>query len=192
MLKYSKFCGFILLCSCLCVFLMPQNAHANDIRNLTDDNISRFILESSKMMNGQTLEYSTSEIQEYLEKHLHEDARFKSTMNYNIPGYPSQGTSMSMKKEDFIKQIGEGSQAINEYENEISIDDIRISRDKTKATVRTTGFETGYMPVPDGAGNTRHMPIEGSSSCNQVLMLEDGVIQMYSAQCATSITFQEY
>ncbi len=163
----------------------PGAARAEESR-LTDSNIRAFIDESSSIIAGNSAK-STEEIRAYLEKHLDPKAHFSSAMIYNVPGYPSQETAMNLKKTEFIETLSQGGQALSNYENKVTIKKINISEDETKATVETTGYETGIMDTPtDGP-----VPVEGHSKCLQILMLNDGVIQMYSATCKTTIEFQQ-
>ena len=174
------------------VGMSPANAQQKHKR-LNKDIITEFIHKTSDMTSGANLEMSSEDIVEFLEIHLDKKARFKSTMKYNIPGYPAQETSMSLDKEDFIKSIQDGAQSMEDYENEIRIKMIKIAKNGKKATVQTEGFETGIMPVSTDGVTTQNVPIEGRSSCNQIISLgKKGVIQMYSAQCTTEITFLSY
>lgn len=167
-------------------FMAPQ-AHAQ----LTEDAITAFIEETTAISAGQ-LERDPEDIREYLEKHLHKKARFRSSIRYNIPGFPGQETSMSLKKSEYIEGIEQGAQALSDYENEITIEKIKISKDKTRATVMTSGIERGSMPMAIDGKTTEFVPVEGSSSCNQILRMDDDVIQMYSAICKTVVNFQPF
>ncbi|MCK5285045.1 MAG: hypothetical protein KAJ86_05605 [Alphaproteobacteria bacterium] len=100
---------------------------------------------------------------------------------------------MSLNKKDFIKSIEDGSKAISDYENEIKIKTIKISKNGKRATVQTEGLETGIMPVSAYDITTQNIPIKGISKCNQIISLsKKGIIQMHSAQCITEITFFDY
>ena len=114
---------------------------------------------------------------------------FKSAIKYNVPGFPSQENSMSLDKDQFIDSVLSGQQALQDYESSIDIQSIKISRDKTKATVQTRSTENGVMPIPSESGSAEMIPVRGDSSCDQILMLEKKIIQMYSANCTTEITF---
>lgn len=95
---------------------------------------------------------------------------------------------MALDKEDFIESIQAGGQALSNYENNVQILEIKISSDKRKATVQTQGHETGTMNA-DG----QELPVQGNSNCHQIVMLsEKGIIQMYNANCETTISFQDY
>ena len=43
------------------------------------------------------------------------------------------------------------------------------------------------MPVE--GGTTKNVPMEGNSICSQILVLNDGIIQMYGANCETVVNF---
>lgn len=172
--------------------LLPCGAYAQKVRALTEDNVTAFINQTTSVTSGQENGMSIDEIKEYLDKHLEKKSRFRSTIRYNVPGYPSQQASLSLQKQEFIDNVEKGSQTLQNYDTTVEIKNIQISRDKSKATVQTASMEKGTMPVPGENGGTDMVPVEGSSTCNQVIMLNNGVIQMYSAQCVTDISFLPY
>jgi len=154
---------------------------------LTESEITQFIEKTTDVINGHARDMSSDDIERYLKKHLHKDARFSSGVKYKIPGFPDQSASVVLMKQDFIRNVQQGSQALDDYETDVSIDQIKISKDGSKATVRTTGYESGSMNV-QGAGI---IPVEGTSKCLQILMLTKNTIQMYSANCETNIQFKQ-
>ena len=166
---------------------------AQKFKKLTESNITEFIETTSSLTSGYGIEIEESDLQQYLETHLDEEARFKSTVQFNIPGFPPQKKSLSLDKKDFMTQVAEGTKSIEHYENKVKVEKVRISKDGTKATVETSGFEEGFMPVSLDGATTQDVPIEGVSECLQIIKLSDkGVIQMYSANCTTNIQFKEY
>ena len=180
----------------LAMIMLPPPSHAGSKHSrLNERNITSFITETTKISKGGA-GISVKAITEYLEKHLHKHSRFKSTMRYKIPGYPTQETTLSFSKEEFIENVQEGAKSVSEYDNSVDILDIKISQDKTKATVTTRSTESVTIPVPGAGpnGETGEVPIEGHSDCTQILSLnKKGIIQMYNATCVTNIEFvQEY
>ncbi len=161
---------------------------SSKVRKLDEGNVREFVLMTTKM-TSQAQDFHKSDVQEYLNDHLHKKGFFKSEIKYTIPGFPSQSNTLSLNKEQFIDSILSGQQALQDYEAQTEVIDISISRDGKKATLSTTSIERGLMPVPSEDGQAEHSPVEGSSECGQILMLEDGLIQMYSATCKTDITF---
>lgn len=162
-------------------------AHADSISSLTKSNVTDFIEETTSMTSGDSFYDDHDAIIEYLKKHIHEDARFISTLRFTFPGLSPQDTRMSLGKEEFINSVDKGDKALTNYENEIEITSVRISRDKKKATVKTTGSESGELPTPTEDGGVQNVPVDGVSECTQILTLEGGVIQMFNANCLTSI-----
>jgi len=175
---------FLIVC---CVF--SQKSHAqNKIDALSEGNITFFILTMTEMTSGANLETSQANIVQFLNRHLHPKARFKSALQYNIPGFPAQENSIALNKEQFIENVQHSAQSMDNYQTSIEVQDIRISKDGQKATLRTIGRESGTM---NASGEL--IPVEGDSHCTQIIMLSDkGVIQIYNANCATTIRFQEY
>ena len=170
-------------------FGAAQSRAGDKIAKLTDQNITDFILKTTEITAGKSSDLSSNQIIEYLERHIEDGARFKSTLKYNIPGYEAQEAAMSLDKKDFIDSVKKGSESVSDYENAISIETIQISSKGDKATVGTTSTEQGMMPMSADGVTTQMVPVDGSSSCTQILTLEKGVIQMYGAQCVTTINF---
>lgn len=192
MARISSFSAINLYKAVFCLFIvmiisLPAQAQ-NKFDKLTDGNIRFFIEDLTNITSGVDLSADSGRIAAFLNRHLHPDARFKSEMQYKIPGFPAQSNSVALSKEDFIENIQSGSQVLENYQNETQILKINISKDKSKATILTQGRETGMMQV-DGQA----MPVQGTSNCQQIIMLnEKGVIQMYNANCKTIISFQDY
>ncbi len=177
----------IVLCA---VFLLaaPHVSHAGKKGQLDESSIREFVEQTTEITSKNT-SMSPDQVRAYLELHLHKKGFFKSEIRYNIPGYPSQTNTLSLDKPQFIDSILSGQQALEDYEIKLNIEEINISRDGGKATLRTSSIERGMMPVPREDGKSESIPVEGSSTCSQIIMLENGEQQMYSANCVTEITF---
>lgn len=166
-----------------------KNTYAQSkINALNENNITFFIQDMTAMTSGGNLSNSQGSIVQFLDRHLHPKARFKSALQYNIPGFPTQENSVSLNKEQFIENIQTGSQTLENYETSTEVHDIKISKDSRKATLRTVGYERGTM-----SASGQQFPVEGNSTCNQIIMLsENDIIQIYHANCKTTIRFQEF
>lgn len=169
--------------------LTIPTAHAQTT-HLTKANITDFITETTKLTAGHTEDLSPDEIITYLETHLHKNARFKTTMRYEIPGQSPQENAMRLNKEDFINKIRQSTETIEDYENEIDIIKIKISKDKRSATIETRSQENATLPVSDEDTGVTQIPMEGTSLCRQILKLnKKDIIQMYNINCVTDIAF---
>ena len=178
---------FLLAFLC-CVITTHLPAHAQKSA-LNETNITDFINKTTKLTSGNTEDLSSDKVIKYLEKHLHKNARFKTTMRYEVPGFEAQEKEMSFDKTDFIKQIRQGATAVSDYENEIEIIKIKISKDKKSATVETRSNENANLPVTDDKG-INQVPMTGTSLCRQILKLnKKKIIQMYNVNCVTDIAF---
>ncbi len=189
MTRHTNFIAGILL---IALSGWPPLARAQEITRLTEDNIRVFIEKTSTITSGRESDMTSAEIDLYLEDHIHPDARFKSTMRYNIPGFDIQQTTMSIDKGDFIEDVHKAGETVSGYESQIEITDIKISSDGTKATLKTRTMESGKMPVADHI-EQQDVPIEGMSTCTQILALsKENIIQMVNATCVTDIHFQTF
>ena len=171
-----------------CLSASAIAAHETD--RLDKKSIRDFLQDMSAKSAGQSNQAQT---QQFLNRHLHENARFKSLITYNMPGHPPQQSEMKLDKEEFLESVATGAQTLQEYESEIDIKTIKISKDGRKATVETIGSESGYMSVPDESGEVQQIPLEGQSACLQIIMIDkQDVMQLYNAQCTTQINFERY
>lgn len=175
----------------LCLGLSSQAKARIKVKELDETIIRAFIQKTSEITSGRNLSMSQSDIQDFLDRHLHEKARFRSVIQFQIPGFPPQSNAMALDKSQFMSKIADGAQKLEDYYNEVQVIDIQISSDKRKATVQTIGQETGVMSIPAQDGSIQKMPVEGRSSCHQIITISRrDVVQMYNANCETQITFQ--
>lgn len=191
MCVFSKQNIFVFTLSILLFFTGCSSAYAQKANQLDEKNIENFIQKTSKIAAGASTD-KPEKVERFLNRHLHDDARFKSVMKFTIPGFPTQESAMTLSKEDFIENIHKGQQALSEYENKVAIMSVKISSDKRKATVETTASESGLMDVVNASGDIEQVPVKGASTCQQILMLsKKNYIQMYQANCKTQIYFEE-
>lgn len=169
----------------------PSFVWADDIGQMTEKNVKAFIENTTEVTSGQG-DLSAEKVKDYLDKHLEEKARFKSVMKYHMPGLPVQEAELILDKEGFMESVSEGAEQIEGYETLVEIDEIKVASNGKKAFVKTKNTEYATMPVPTETGDTEDVPMEGFSECTQILSLNSGVIQMYSANCVTNIHFLEY
>lgn len=185
MLIFRAFCAAMLF---LAFSSHSYSAHAQ----LTDDSVRDFIEETTQITSGQDLDASADDIRNYLKRHLAPKSRFKSTVTFSVPGFPTQRKALSLKKKDFIDSVIHGQKSLTHYETAITVETIRISKDGRKASVTTSGIESGFMPVP-GEDGDEDIPVDGTSECSQIITLNDSnVIQMYHANCKTNIVFSGF
>lgn len=172
----------------LCGVILCADAHAKKYRTLDENAIRSFITTTNKVTSGTSQFKKEEQVQLYLRRHIHDDARFVSTMTFIIPGFPPQENAMSLGKDDYMQSVNQGAEDVNKYSNKIEVLGVEISSDKKKASVKTRGTEFGVMDT--GGGET--VDIQGNSECTQLLTLSKrGYIQMQHAACTTEIRFLE-
>lgn len=156
---------------------------------LTDEMIRNFIQETTDITASQDNVFDSGYIRDYLERHLHKHSRFKSTVQYSIPGHDAQKNSLSLNKKDYIDSVLKASKTMGVYDHEIEIIDIRIAKDGGNATVTTKNIESGSLNV----SADQQVPMEGVSTCNQIIIInKSNIIQLYSAQCTTKVEFTQF
>ncbi len=183
----------VTLCALILASAVPSASAAHKTKKLTDANITAFIEEMSSMSSGHSLSHSSEQIKDFLNAHLHPNARFKSIMQYNVPGQPPQQSALALDKAKFMENIQAGAQAMEDYESNVEITQINISKDGRKATLNTQSQESGMMSVDDQSGSgVEKASVVGASLCVQIVMLsKQDIIQLYNANCNTSISFQQ-
>lgn len=174
-------------CFALAFFLFTPTAYSQTVTALTEDNVKAFISRTSDVTNNKAEGLDGNGIKTYLQTHLHENARFKSKMTYEIPGFPSKEAELALDKEEFMDTVAAGAQTVDKYSNQIAVREVKIASSGKSATVKTDSTEEGLMAVEG-----EHVPILGQSTCDQIIMLSDkGVIQMFNANCTTIIRFKD-
>lgn len=172
------------------IILLSKPVWADSVINrLTETNVSNFITDTTHITTDNSGGLSSSKIKDYLDKHIEDKARFKSSIKYHIPGMPPQKAVISLSKAEFMDQVDEGTKKIEGYETVVEIEEIKIDSGGKKAFVKTTNTEYAMMPIPTDTGGVEEVPMEGVSNCRQILSLNSGVIQMFSANCTTNVMF---
>lgn len=171
----------LLAVSCAALSFLPCDALAD---SLTEDKIRAF-LDQSTLLTHQDNDMSDEQIADYLDDHVDDRGVFKSTIMYDIPGYPPQMRDVALNKSDFIKNIIDGRKTMENYTSSVTLKHADIQGNK--ATIRTETIESGIAPMND----TDRAAFDGRSSCNQTLYENGGDIVLSSAACETIITFKE-
>lgn len=151
---------------------------------LTEKRIQDFLDKSTSLTHANN-NMSDDQIADFLDTHIDRKGAFKSTLMYDIPGYPPQMRDVSLSKKDFIANILQGRKTMENYTSSVTLKHADIRGDK--ATIRTETHESGIAPMNE----TDRAPFEGRSSCNQTLHDNGGDIILSSAVCETIITFKE-
>jgi len=170
--------------------IAPSGAWAKDKHSkLTQFNIKDFIEETSAITTGS----KSVNIAGYLQQHVSSNARFKSEVTFQIPGYDEQTQQLSLNKQEFIAHSLQAAETLQDYNVDVSIRKTSIDKDGERATVYTITEEYGTMPMPQQDGRIAFVPVEGETSCMQILTLtRKGLIQMHRATCETTIAFQQH
>ena len=186
-----KVLSFVIIAFC-CAFISSPSSAGERIDALDESNIKAFIENTTDITTGNSQNLSAKDLHAYLDKHLEDKARFKSVMKYNIPGMPPQEAVLSLDKDGYMDSVTEGAKSVEGYETLIEITEIKVASNGKKAFVKTANTEYANMAIPTETGGTEEVPIEGVSECTQILSLNSGVIQMFSANCVTEVNFLEY
>jgi hypothetical protein len=164
----------------------------NKISELNHTNVALFIEEVAAITGGKRDDMDDFTVTEFFLDHVHDSGHFISTIDYSTAAdMMNQTKTLEMGKMDFISHILQGLKAMKKHETAVRIEHIKILNAGTEATVTTTNFERGLMPVDDGFGGMQMMPVTGTSYCEQDLVLSQAqTIQMRGASCDTSISFE--
>ena len=159
---------------------------------LTEAGVTDFITEVSEISSGKRKDMDTYSVTAYFMDHIAQDGMFKTTLRYSIPEMPDDVRLMEMDKMNFISHTLQGLQTMADRETLVKVDFVQIENDGKSAAVTTTNYERGMMPVDDGSGTVNMMPVQGTSYCEQKVILNDKrIMQMAGATCTTDIAFSE-
>lgn len=86
------------LISIMAMCLAQSALAAYETKRLSQKAVRDFLQDMSERSAGQG---DQAGIQQFLNRHLHEHARFKSMITYNMPGHPPQQSQMKLDKEGF-------------------------------------------------------------------------------------------
>lgn len=169
-----------------------SNASPEKINTLTEASVEDFIHEVSKISNGERADMDPYSITAFFMNHISEDGQFISKMRYSIPDMPTDERTLEMDKMNFISHTLQSMNTMNRHETLVKVEYIKIEDEGRTATVMTTNYERGMLPVDDGFGEASLMPVQGTSYCEQKLVLNNKrVMQMAGANCTTDIVFSE-
>lgn len=180
--KITHLCLFLWGMFLICPVLAQET-----VTQLTDENVRAFIASTTDITNKKAQNLGGDEAKAYFEAHLHPSAHFQSKLTYEIPGYPDKEAEIALDKSEFIDSMAGGSEAVEKYSSKVDVKEVKIATNGKSATVSTESNEEGLMDVEG-----QQVPIVGRSKCAQILMLsEEGIIQMFNANCKTEIAFKE-
>lgn len=162
------------------------------MNRLTEGAVKDFIVEVSDISAGKREDLDSYKITSYFMEHIAPDSRFKTTMRYSIPDMPADERDMELDRASFISQTLQGLKAMDGRETAVRVEFVQIGEGGKSAVATTTNMERGMMPVDDGSGTVNMMPVQGTSYCEQKIILsEKHVVQMAGATCTTDLSFTE-
>ena len=162
------------------------------IDHLTEANVTSFVQEMSDISGGKRPEMDPYSVTSYFMDHIAPEGKFKTTLRYSIPEMEDSEREMEMDKMNFISHTLQGLQTMADRETLVKVEYVHIDDSGKSAAVTTTNYERGLMPVDDGSGEVNMMPVQGTSYCEQKIILSDKrQIQVKNATCTTELTFSE-
>lgn len=171
------------------VSLMTTSKEATPT-TLTTASIEQFIEELSNVTAGKKEGMDSAGVTEFLMKHLASGGEFITQMTYIGETMEEREEDITMSKLDYISNVLQGLENIEEHESSLHIDHINISSDGQEALVVFSNYEEGRMPLPSQVSGMRKIAMSGTSYCEQKLGLtEKQVIQLLSENCITDISF---
>ncbi len=142
---------------------------------------------------GKRPEMTHDELMDYFNSHLANKSLYKSMTRFEIPGFPAKDIEMKLGKEEYIDKIINGRETLEEFNASLEVKALEITHGGKLATIKTISTETGRMPWADQSGQTKYIPVEGHSECDQKLIVSlTGTIQMAGADCLTTISFAPF
>lgn len=168
-------------------------------RTLDKNSITRFINDVHNVVKTGSQNMTPDEIATYFSRHIADGAEFSSEMSYEMPGYPPQYSALRINKIEYINGILNGTGLMEDYEQDLQVQNITLGPGKRSALVKILIHEKGKMPWPKDQPNPESppemvpLPVKGLSECEQNLVLSrDNIIQMQKAQCRTTLSFDVF
>ena len=160
------------------------------IKTLTESHVENFLHEMSDISSGEG-DITDYDITRYFMNHIAENGNFISTLSYSMGNGNEQEKELAMNKNEFISHVVEGLKSMQNRETLVQVEHIEINAAGKAAKVVMTNYERGVMPMDNGFGEVAMVPVQGTSYCEQELVLTDSVIQLQSAQCSTQMSFSD-
>lgn len=162
---------------------MPfSHASAENITALTEQNVREFIKLNEQYASsdsGNTIEDTYT----FIQKHTHDDARFKTSTTMSLAGQ-KKTNEISSDKDDYLEGILKAKEVISDYKSKIDIQDLKISADKTKATLKVHMKNLSHL-AKNKLFDSETLYTLGVSDCTQILRLDQGIIKLYHSSCTT-------
>ncbi len=162
---------------------------------LDEQNIRDFLREVSEISTGQRPDLLDDDLIDYFANHIAEKGEFKSSIRYQIPGFPTQDSEMVLAREEYINSVINGRFLMEDYKAEIDIQDLKIAGNGKSATFKSVTKEKGRMPMAkdEEKKQIEMIPIQGESTCEQRLIVSfNNFIQMAKAECTTLVSFDPF
>lgn len=172
-----------LLAITLAILLSTSNlSHA--AQELSESSVKSFIKKAVQITAG-----NRGGAEEFLQKHLNDNARFTTTVTLQLPDLPPQNAdSLTLDKAGYIGNLKTAKDTLKNHNATADIKNIILSEDKQQATVRYEIRENGKLDDPNGEQGL--MPLDGTSTCTSTIRLNSqGIIQLYNADCQTLVKF---
>ena len=162
------------------------------VSKLDRSNVTAFINEVTQVSGGLREDMDPYSVAMYFKKHIKEDGKFVSRIDYSIPDYPETTRDLEMDRETYISHVLQVMKDFDKHEAAVRVENVEIMNDGRAALVVTTNYERGVIPVQGIMGDAQMLPVTGTSFCEQEVVLSDKkIIQMAEAECKTNIAFAD-
>ncbi|MBI1300156.1 MAG: hypothetical protein GC137_00720 [Alphaproteobacteria bacterium] len=176
MTYFSKnFSRFVLSTCALC--LVGFAAHGEE--RLSDAWIEEFYAQSTEVQR-----LSSNVTIEFMDRHIHDDAKAKMTTITTLPGLPPQKDDREFTKQELLDQAREG-QSMSQLESlENELISIGIAKDGRSASVKERSVSTFVVDVPTPDGQKMQMKSKQTTNCDTRIKLnQQNVIQVHATDC---------
>jgi hypothetical protein len=158
---------------------------------MTQDHVASFIHEMNEVSSGVRADMDQFNVTKYFMAHVDDQGEFVQTVKYDIPQVPAQERTMKMGKMDYISHVLKELGSPGDHRSQVDIQNIDIAADGREATVVVINHENGEIPVQDMSGSSSMVPVNGTSYCEQTLVMKDKDIVMQKANCTTSLDYAQ-
>lgn len=149
---------------------------------LTTSSVTDFVNQMTRVSTGGDIFVANK----FLLDHIADNGMFTSSIAYDLPNITSAERHLSLDKKDYINNVLAQLKLAKPEEAKTRIESIEIAADRHHASVITTSYQRGPMPIQMGE-ERQTLQVKASSYCEQAVTLANKKIVINTATCSTNV-----
>jgi hypothetical protein len=170
---------------CLLLFFsVSAHAAAPAADILSKESLREFYTETDKVADQFIDSHDTSGISDFFQQRLTEDFSYKEHAVLVAGANSPQEKDTTADRAKFIEMQIQGLEMVSKIEShQRNITDIIFSDNKKIAQVSITETTVANVRLPDGRGGTVPAQMSAQGTCDDVMSLHEGIVQVNSSEC---------